>query len=369
MSPHRSSISPRFATDRRACGQVSVLLIGLFVAAMLAAGILGVVAFDRGPSYSEGDGAEVTELREQVAQLSNQVRSMQEQLQRIEARPAVAVRDPEFPPGDRLAAEDPARPAPEDEAREGDRGDSERRQRGDWRGGFGAMGEMEGLETTEEKLALARSWLEDDNPMLRFAALRTLTELAPAEAAGAVLAIVESSADDRRGGWMASRAVAMLGDLESVSVQSELRQIYDTDNEDVRPSAARALEKQGDDSLMRREVTSATRGLAASDDGLRVRSIDDLGSTRSPLAVPHLMPLLADGNSVVRLRTLDALRQTGDESIIPQVEALLNDPVAHVRERAARTMESLREGNRGGDRRGGFGDMFRGGRGGRGGRN
>ena len=158
----------------------------------------------------------------------------------------------------------------------------------------------------------------------------------------------------------------MLGDAQGVSMNSELYSLYDSESGRVRSAAARALEDQGDDTLIQRELAKLTPGLSDADGGIRLRAVEDLGNSRSPAATDYLLPMLADSNSEVRFRTLEALRRTADESAIEQVQALLDDPIAHVRDEAARTLKSLREPDRGDTRGGGFGGRGGGGRGGTG---
>ncbi len=241
------------------------------------------------------------------------------------------------------------------------------RGRGRRGGELAQVRELTETENVEERLALARKMLEDENPMVQLAALRTLIQLAPTEAAAFIDRQIKELNDgdgDRRAQFLIARAVGMLGEVEGVNLSTELYRFYDQGDEQVRAAAARALERQGDVSLMQREISAILPDLNSSDDASRVRAIDRLGSTGSNLASSYLVPLLTDADSEVRLRTLDALRRTGDASTIDKIEPLLNDPVAYVRERAARAMESLRNPDRDRGRDRGFPDFgdFRGGR-------
>jgi hypothetical protein len=337
----------------------ALLMIGLIGLAVVSFGVVWLV---KPQPQAETPQVFQSDTESKIDQLVAQLGQVQERLDRLE-KSAIARSEVSEPIDVRVAEGEPSAgselAASEDSTDEGDR------REGWGRGGFG-RGDREvqelfaGAGTDSERLALAQELLQDDNPMVRYAALRTLAELSPAEAVTGVEELVASVGEDRRAGWVASRAISLLGEVEGVAVDSTLYRIYDSADEDLRMSAARALEEQGDAGLMRQEVASVTSDLGSDDGGLRARAVDQLAATRSPLAVPHLLPMLSDSNSEVRLRTLDALRRTGDESQIETIKALLDDPVAHVRERAARTMESLREGDDQDDDRGRRGDFFRG---------
>src|SRR5262245_56774205 len=137
-----------------------------------------------------------------------------------------------------------------------------------------------------------------------------------------------------------------------------MRRYFRDGDESVKVSAARALEKEGDGGPMQQLVASLSTDLGNADVGRRSASIEALAQTRSPLAQPLLLPLLSDGSDEIRLRTLDALRRTGDATAIEKVLPLLNDPLAAVRDRATRTIESLRRGESGDGRRDGGGFNF-----------
>jgi uncharacterized membrane protein YgcG len=191
-------------------------------------------------------------------------------------------------------------------------------------------------------------------------ALRILADLAPKEALALVDKWFAQSLKGDLSGWQVDRALATVADGKGASqiagdLKESLRKYFRDGSEAVKVSAARALEKEGDAGPMQQLVANLSADLGNADVGRRSASINSLAQTRSPLATPLLLPLLSDGNDEVRLRTLDALRRTGDSTSIEKILPLLNDPIAAVRDRATRTIESLRRGESNPDARGGGG--------------
>jgi hypothetical protein len=220
----------------------------------------------------------------------------------------------------------------------------------------------------ETRLKVARELLKSENPMASMAALRVLADLAPKEALAAIDGWVAANSKGDGAAWQVERALAMLVDSKGAAtlgtdLDAKLRDWYRVGDEDLKRATARDLESRGDSAPMQQLVAGYRGALGNADVGARVRAVESLGRTRSKEAVPALVPMLSDGSDEVRLGALDALRRTGNEAAIEKVTPLLNDPVAAVRDRATRTIESLRRGEREPDWRGGDfrGGDFRGG--------
>ena len=134
-----------------------------------------------------------------------------------------------------------------------------------------------------------------------------------------------------------------LGNVEGYAVDSDLRRIYaENEMKGVPLAAARALDRQGDSSLIQLEVGRFTQMLQSDDHGIRMGGIGGLGETRSASAVPHLLPLLGDSDVQLRIRAVQALGQTGGASEIVAIEAMLNDSVGAVRDSAVEALAALR---------------------------
>lgn len=199
------------------------------------------------------------------------------------------------------------------------------------------------IEDEGEKRALAMKLLDSQSAYVRSEAILALLELDPAAGIAGIYGLLEMAGDDPKGPWSASRAVESLGDLEGYSVTSDLYRMYESEVEGVAMAAARALERQGDATLIDRELSRLTQQLIGNDPRDRLDAIRRIGETRSPRAVPHLIPLLSSPDSETRIRALDALGVTGNESHIADIERMLNDPVAAVRDRAVRAMAYVRK--------------------------
>jgi HEAT repeat protein len=216
------------------------------------------------------------------------------------------------------------------------------------------------------RLEIARTLLKDENPMAAMSALRVLADLAPKEALATVDSWVAAGQKGDMNPWQVERAIATLVGGQGAAalgtdLDSKLRDWYSRGEEELKRTTARSLESRGDSGPMQQLVAGYRSDLGNADVGRRTRAIESLGRTRSREAVPALVPMLADPSDEVRLGALDALRRTGSETVIDQIRPLLDDPVAAVRDRATRTIESLRRGEREPDFRGDFrGGEFRG---------
>ncbi len=233
-------------------------------------------------------------------------------------------------------------------------------------GGFDEIRKLREAPDDETRLKLAREILKSDNPMLAMTALRTLADLAPKEALATIDGWVASGANGQQPGWQVERALATLLEskgaaLLATDLDAKMREWYQRGDDDLKRTTARSLENRGDAAPMQQLVASYRGDLGNSDIGKRTRAVESLGRTRSKEAVPSLLPLLSDTSDEVRLGALDALRRTGNEAVIEKVRPLLDDPIAAVRDRATRTIESLRRGEQNQDWGGFRGGDFRGG--------
>ncbi len=184
--------------------------------------------------------------------------------------------------------------------------------------------------------------LADDDPRARFEGLRLLATAAPNEALPELLAYVEDTRDAERAHLQRLAAVALLGELDGVPVRDELVALWEREEPGARHAAALALARQGDLTLVDRELFALRTDLADPDGGVRARAAERAGSFDSPSAVPVLLPLLDDLNSDVRANAIDGLWRAGDVGSLPELERMLADPVELVRERARRAIDSLR---------------------------
>ena len=183
---------------------------------------------------------------------------------------------------------------------------------------------------------------ESTDPRVRFDELRRLASKDPARAAAGLLQFIEDTRDSERVLLQRLEAVTLLGELEGVGLWHELVDLYEREDAGVRRAAALALAKQGDDSLVERELTALEGELADADGGLRARAAESVAALSSPRAVPTLVRLLDDSNSDVRAHAVDGLWRAADPLALPEAERMLADPVAKVRERAERAVEALR---------------------------
>jgi hypothetical protein len=186
--------------------------------------------------------------------------------------------------------------------------------------------------------------------MTKMTALRVVADLAPKEALATVDKWVAAEAKGDMSAWQVDRAIATLADSKGAAelgtdLDAKLNAWYQSGADDLKRSTARSLESRGQPGPMQSLVASYRGDLGNADVGVRTRAVDLLGNTRSPQAVAVLTPMLSDSSEEVKLTTLDALRRTGSVSVIDQLLPLLNDPVAAVRDRATRTIESLRRGD------------------------
>jgi hypothetical protein len=250
-------------------------------------------------------------------------------------------------------------PAPREEReRAGAAGDEGSRGRF---GGFGGQRWMESLDALrnerdpQKRRELARQLARSPIPPLRLEGFRTLLELDADEGLAMVREMVADAGSNPRAARMAAQAIALLGDVSGSAVDGELYAYAQSPAFDVQRSALRTLERRGDPEPIRASIATRQSALQSPDAGTRSRALREVGSLRSPSAMPVIVPLLADADSGVRIQALEALSRTGSgDAALAAVEPLLSDPVPAVRDTAVRTQERLRRGDAPGPR-GGFG--------------
>lgn len=98
----------------------------------------------------------------------------------------------------------------------------------------------------------------------------------------------------------------------------------------------------GSEPAVRRLIAALTSASAAAE---RVRLIGALVGTRSALAVPPLVRLLADADPALRRAAADGLGRLGAAPAVPALRTLLKDPEASVRLAAACGLYRLRDGS------------------------
>jgi HEAT repeat protein len=343
---------------------LAVLLTFVAGGAVAATGFwLGKETGGDGPAMPMTEG----ELTKQLTAMSARVEDLEARVDLIARSNAVAaVRDDVRASEVRAAGATPAAASSDPGAPAGGNANANGSNRF---AGFEEMRKLRDAPDDATRLALARQMLKEDNPMAVMSALRVLADLAPKEAMALVDQMVAKAGDPNDpNSWQVDRAIATLTDGKGATglgtdLDAKLREWYSRGDADLKRTTARSLESRGDAGPMQQLVASYRSDLGSADMGKRTRAVDNLGRTRSKEAVPSLVPMLADDSPEVRLGALDALRRTGTDAAIASVQPLLNDPVAAVRDRATRTIESLRRGEREPDFRGGDfrGFDFRGG--------
>ncbi len=194
----------------------------------------------------------------------------------------------------------------------------------------------------EIRLSQARELIKSPMPPMQLMAIETLIELQDEQATGAVRNLVSAIGNDRRSQFMAERAIDLLADADGLDVDSLLYEYADHDNEAIAIAAARSLEARADDNPMKNVISKLATGLTDADGGVRSRTVQQLGRTRSPAAVDTLSIALNDNNSEVRMRAAQALGNTGADAAIEKLTIALDDPVAEVRSAAARGLDQIR---------------------------
>ena len=190
--------------------------------------------------------------------------------------------------------------------------------------------------------ATTRRLLDSDDLRQRFIGLQRLAKEDPQRAVGEILAFIHAAESEERALLQRLAAVALLAELEGVHTGVELTTLYEAGDESLRRAAACALLRQGDATLVRRELNELAPALADPDGAIRARAVESVARLASSDGVPLLLSMLADPNSEVRAQAVDGLWLADDPTVIPEIEALANDPVERVRERVQRALSALR---------------------------
>ena len=319
-------------------GSTSVVVVAvLAVGALATAGTWWVMKASTSEEDSAASqGQNWSELRAELAELRGEVEELREEQSRRNFESLGPIRDRE---SQKAASEDSKGDSKDEDPKEkafagkGKEGSAD----------YAAMQAMQKSEDPAERRALAEQLLESEQFWLRSDAILELLQHDPATAVAAMHELLEAAANEPKGGYAANRAVEALGDLEGYAIGNDLRRIYDeVEIKGVSLAAARSLDRQGDSSLIQREVRRFTELLHGEDEQARMWGVSLLGETRSAVAVPHLLPLLQSPDVQMRIRALDALGRTGGAGQIATIEAMLNDPVAAVRDRAVEALAKLR---------------------------
>lgn len=201
--------------------------------------------------------------------------------------------------------------------------------------------------TEAENLAWAREAIWSENAGDKLRAFETLIRLSPAEAVDAIRLIMSQAADEQDISLVGSSIRQLVNN--QYLLNADLKQFYNSGDEQLQRAAADALAQRGDDSLQQRYINE--QFAIASQNGnstKRAEAVQKLTAFgRNPYAVSRILPMLEDSDSLVRLKAVSALAYTGDDSNIPAVQALLNDGVAAIRQRAEEVIGVLTGNNSG----------------------
>lgn len=192
-----------------------------------------------------------------------------------------------------------------------------------------------------DNLAWARDaiWSEDVNEKMR--AIETLIRLSPAEAVDAIRLIMSQAGNDRDVSVVALN-LHSLADNQYL-LNADLKQFYNSGDEQLQRAAAGVLAQRGDDSLEQRYINEQyTIASQDTDPARRAEAVQKLiAFGKNPHAASRVLSLLEDPDNLVRLKAVTALAYAGDESDISALQPLLNDDVAAVRQRAEEVMGVL----------------------------
>ncbi|HEX7027715.1 MAG TPA: HEAT repeat domain-containing protein [Gammaproteobacteria bacterium] len=192
-----------------------------------------------------------------------------------------------------------------------------------------------------ERLARAREDVWSDAQQDRMRAIETLIRLSPAEAVDVIRMIMSQSHDGEDVSLVVSSLRALVDNQYLLNV--DLKEIYNSGDEQLQRVAADALAQRGDDSLQRRYIDEQYAIATQHTDSVRraeaVQKLTAFG--KNPQAASRILPLLEDHDSYVRLKAVSALAYAGEHSDIPAVQALLDDEVAAVRQRAEEVIGAL----------------------------
>lgn len=192
-----------------------------------------------------------------------------------------------------------------------------------------------------ERQRWAQTTLQSGSWRERSQAMRILAKHSSSDAVEAIKTLIKQADNDRQAVSLVLSGMHELAKAEGYSLEYELLQFYESGHPIVQRAAARLLEQQGNNSLTTRFIDQQIPDLQNGDTNKQGWALEALGSTRSPSAVPHILPMLKAADSMVRIKALHAIRRTGSQADIDAVRPLLNDEVAAVRDNAAHAIELL----------------------------
>lgn len=225
--------------------------------------------------------------------------------------------------------------------------------------------------TVEDAAVLANGWalLADGKPADALARALRILQKDPRSIAGLDLAVEADLANHgAQAGlaqyehWLAGRPVEEPGVLRRIARALLLEIALQQGDHAARVEALRGLAADGDPEAKRQIAAVVAQGTippgsrAALGDQNAVRAllaqldlggpgqvvtIDALGESRSPLAVPALVARLRDPRQEVRAAAAAALGKIGDADQVPQLAPLLSDTSLHVRVSAAGALLTL----------------------------
>lgn len=298
------------------------------------------------PLLSTVTRVDIDEVHAELKAIREMVKKVQEALQDRSDATDLSSREPIPSKLNHNAGEGPDKTEPDKTAvsiKEKKKGDSDPSEGSDFFAGWNNAKLLAQIEDPDERRALAERLLGHPSTFIQSQAIIAMLEFDPAAGIAAVYGLLDAAQSDPKGPWSACIAVQSIGDIEGYSASADLYRFYESEIDGVPMAAARALERQGDPSLIDRELGRMALQLNATEPRDRLNAIRQMGETGSSRAVPHLLPLLSNRESEIRLRTLDSLGRSGNESTIPHIERMLNDPVAAVRDRAVLAIETIRK--------------------------
>jgi HEAT repeat protein len=223
----------------------------------------------------------------------------------------------------------------------------------------------------EEAVDLTNGWarLAEGKPEQALIQAIRVLQREPRSIAGLVLAVEADIANHGAAAglaqyehWLADRSLEQAGVLRRIARAMLVEEARQRVDQDARAEAFRALSEIGDpratreirDTVSVSPVASGTRAslgdphavdalvsqLNQGGSGL-VTTIDALGRSGNPRAIPALVVRLKDPRQEVRAASLEALGHIGDESVVPQVTPLLADTNMRVRVTAAGVLVQL----------------------------
>ncbi len=159
----------------------------------------------------------------------------------------------------------------------------------------------------------------------------TLAELGAGLAALRVEQARAREEDGRRLDELAARFAARREELAGLEARLEALQQERSAN--VAPAAVQPVAEAA--------WKSRLGDLASGEASLRYYAVLDLAASADPAVVPHLVPLLADGDTFVRMAVARVLGELGAPAAIEPLIGALEDPLEEVRETAVLSLRSI----------------------------